>query len=267
MRILAGEAEGDIALRIADQDETITLLEVHADNGQLVLGKTYAQTLIDEGIVYGVDNQLSGSGSEDFNSQLGTYRIAGVDVVVPTGGTAGQILEKIDATDYNMQWATPGGGGGGLDNDVLQMRRTTPLQLTTAFVDVTMDATDEETDPAVIEHNGGSTDNADIKVTGVYRVTWSAEIRVETSSNSTITMDGRVRVNNSGSGAPGSFASSGAFNDSSIAGEDVHGFVSKQFDVSLTAGDFLTLQVEKVEISGSQDYDARNAQMNIERIL
>lgn len=26
---------------------------------------------------------------------------------VPSGGTAGQILEKIDATDYNTQWSTP----------------------------------------------------------------------------------------------------------------------------------------------------------------
>ena len=32
---------------------------------------------------------------------------------MPTGGTAGQVLEKIDGTDYNTQWATPSGGGGG----------------------------------------------------------------------------------------------------------------------------------------------------------
>lgn len=30
---------------------------------------------------------------------------------VPPGGTAGQVLEKIDGTDYNTQWATPAGGG------------------------------------------------------------------------------------------------------------------------------------------------------------
>lgn len=30
---------------------------------------------------------------------------------VPVGGTAGQVLEKIDGTDYNTQWATPSGGG------------------------------------------------------------------------------------------------------------------------------------------------------------
>lgn len=26
---------------------------------------------------------------------------------VPTGGTAGQVLEKVDSTDYNTHWATP----------------------------------------------------------------------------------------------------------------------------------------------------------------
>lgn len=31
---------------------------------------------------------------------------------VPTGGTTGQVLSKIDATDYNTQWTTSSGGGG-----------------------------------------------------------------------------------------------------------------------------------------------------------
>jgi hypothetical protein len=31
---------------------------------------------------------------------------------VPAGGTGGQVLEKIDGTDFNTQWATPSGGGG-----------------------------------------------------------------------------------------------------------------------------------------------------------
>jgi len=29
---------------------------------------------------------------------------------VPTGGTAGQVLSKVDATNYNLVWTTPGGG-------------------------------------------------------------------------------------------------------------------------------------------------------------
>jgi hypothetical protein len=32
---------------------------------------------------------------------------------VPTGGTAGQVLAKIDATDFNTQWVDQTGGGGG----------------------------------------------------------------------------------------------------------------------------------------------------------
>lgn len=31
---------------------------------------------------------------------------------VPTGGTAGQVLTKVDGTDFNTQWATPQSGGG-----------------------------------------------------------------------------------------------------------------------------------------------------------
>lgn len=32
---------------------------------------------------------------------------------VPTGGTSGQVLTKVDATDFNLSWSTPSGGGGG----------------------------------------------------------------------------------------------------------------------------------------------------------
>ena len=34
-------------------------------------------------------------------------------VGVPAGGTAGQVLAKINSTDYNTTWITPSGGGGG----------------------------------------------------------------------------------------------------------------------------------------------------------
>lgn len=35
----------------------------------------------------------------------------GVSPTVPSGGTTGQILSKIDSTDHNTQWVTPTGGG------------------------------------------------------------------------------------------------------------------------------------------------------------
>jgi len=34
---------------------------------------------------------------------------------LPTGGTTGQVLSKVDGTNYNVQWSTAGGGGGGVD--------------------------------------------------------------------------------------------------------------------------------------------------------
>ena len=34
-------------------------------------------------------------------------------VSVPAGGTTGQVLSKVSATDYALQWSTAGGGGGG----------------------------------------------------------------------------------------------------------------------------------------------------------
>ena len=44
-------------------------------------------------------------------SLVGDDGAAGVGV--PVGGTTGQVLSKIDGTDYNTEWATPAGGGGG----------------------------------------------------------------------------------------------------------------------------------------------------------
>lgn len=39
-----------------------------------------------------------------------TYVPVGGGVGIPSGGTTGQVLEKIDATNFNVQWSTPTGG-------------------------------------------------------------------------------------------------------------------------------------------------------------
>jgi hypothetical protein len=33
--------------------------------------------------------------------------------ILPQGGTAGQVLAKVNAVDYNVGWVSPSGGGGG----------------------------------------------------------------------------------------------------------------------------------------------------------
>ena len=59
---------------------------------------------------------VSAGGTERFDVMDGATGATGpqgaAGVGVPTGGTAGQVLSKVDGTDYNTQWITPSGGGG-----------------------------------------------------------------------------------------------------------------------------------------------------------
>ncbi len=125
LHLKAGEVSGDLALRVSDQDETFTIMEVEADSGHVVLGKTYAQTLTDNAIVYGVDNQNSGDAS-DFNTQEGVYRIGGSQMVYMTefqyassdaeSSTTSTTLQtkvtlttpSIPAGDYRLGWTWEG---------------------------------------------------------------------------------------------------------------------------------------------------------------
>jgi hypothetical protein len=58
---------------------------------------------------------LSGSGTVGATGPAGPQGATGATGPagpgVPTGGTAGQVLSKIDATNYNTQWTTPSTGG------------------------------------------------------------------------------------------------------------------------------------------------------------
>lgn len=58
----------------------------------------------------------------DFSIPQGAPGANGQDgadgVGVPAGGTAGQVLAKVDGTDYNTQWTTPSAGGGGGVDDI-----------------------------------------------------------------------------------------------------------------------------------------------------
>jgi hypothetical protein len=53
--------------------------------------------------------QASGGGVLTF-ADATTQSTAAIGI--PTGGTANQVLSKINSTDYNVQWSTPSGGGG-----------------------------------------------------------------------------------------------------------------------------------------------------------
>lgn len=108
MQIEAGEADGDIALHIADQDNSLIILEVHADIGQFVHGKTYAQTIIDNGIAYGIDNQWTAvAGREDFNTQVGIMRYAGIGIPLKIYDFYADQVEYPTGTDWDVNVGAP----------------------------------------------------------------------------------------------------------------------------------------------------------------
>ena len=77
-KIIAGEVAGDIGLRVADQDQSLTVVEVETGSGRTVFQRTYASTLAEFGVVYGIDHQGNNGGSyNDMNVQYGVYRHAG----------------------------------------------------------------------------------------------------------------------------------------------------------------------------------------------
>ena len=51
---------------------------------------------------------------------------------VPVGGTTGQVLAKVDATDYNTQWVTPSTGGSGVQVDLIATKTTNAQVLSLA---------------------------------------------------------------------------------------------------------------------------------------
>lgn len=66
--------------------------------------------------VPGPQGPAGATGSQGPAGATGSTGPAGPGVV--TGGAAGQVLAKIDATDFNTQWITPSAGGGGIPEPV-----------------------------------------------------------------------------------------------------------------------------------------------------
>lgn len=53
---------------------------------------------------------------------------------VPTGGTANQVLAKVDGTDYNTAWVTPNSGGGSAPTLQLRVSQTAGIPYTQADI-------------------------------------------------------------------------------------------------------------------------------------
>ena len=168
-----------------------------------------------------------------------------LDVTVTASGSLPQNNRDIGVVIF-----TAGGGGGGTPGDQagVQVRRTTALAFTDAWVDVTLDATDFENDPTVVEHDA-ITDRITLKEAGPYWVTY----RVDTDQPAPITQwqtlaQARVRVNDTGAELEGSDSSEQALEDGSLVGDAaVWPSLQAGFIYDAAANDFLTLQIQKTD--------------------
>jgi hypothetical protein len=80
--------------------------------GQKIVDEWGALTVTGADLFQGLRREalaVSGGGAPGTDGADGADGADGVGV--PAGGTAGQVLEKIDGTDFNTQWATLSGGG------------------------------------------------------------------------------------------------------------------------------------------------------------
>ena len=99
-----------------DYNGSSYVMHTDAGAGTLPTNTTYWQVLANKGDTgatgatgpTGPTGPQGVAGSNGANGTNGTNGTDGTDGVgVPVGGTAGQVLSKIDGTDYNTQWSPP----------------------------------------------------------------------------------------------------------------------------------------------------------------
>jgi len=148
-----------------------------------------------------------------------------------------------------------GGGGGGVPGDQAQVqaRRTTAFAIPTgAFADVTLDVTDEENDAAVLDHDLiTNTDNIIIGTDkGPTEIHVNISIDAPVSIGDTFQVQARLRADDA-TVIPGSLHETTVFQDSSIGGDDVGAHLSFTVQADLTGVGFITLQMQKISLSGA----------------
>jgi hypothetical protein len=177
-----------------------------------------------------------------------------------TGGGLERVLTESDL-----------GAGGAVANNAVQARRTTSFTIVASFGDVTLDATDVETDAAVIEHDA-VTDRIVVKETGTYKIEYELDIdNALVAGSDLILVEGRVRLNDAGTGINGSLASTSAFRDTSVGTGNENRFfshLSNGFIANLTAADFVTLQLNQIpDTGGLEVFTAENVSLQVTRLL
>ena len=182
---------------------------------------------------------------------------AQVNTVTSVFGRVGAVVAV--AGDYTTSLVTNASAVAGatssdalnnLRNAAAQARRTTTLALTTAFADIDLNATDVETNSAIIDHLAGTPDRISFVVAGLYLIHWHFRIEPIGVTNSTALIEGRVRVNDT-TVLNGSNMNITNFDDNSIEGNDFQGGLGASFLYQAAASDFITLQARYVQVSSN----------------
>lgn len=204
-----------------------------------------------------IENEATGSGP--------IIRAAGadtnIDIIIDPKGTGNVVLDSLKwpnadgtvdqvlKTDGAGQLSWVGSGGGASTTlSAVQTRRTTSFNITTSFANVPLDSTDVETDATVIEHNNTSTERIDIKVNGIYTVLYNLYTIITSGVSSRVTVFTRV-LKNGTTLLAGSDLDVGMYYSGST-GQTENPTSNRSVTMSLSAGDYLTLQTKYVEYLG-----------------
>jgi hypothetical protein len=111
---------------------------------------------------------------------------------VPAGGTAGQVLTKVDGTDFNTQW-TDAASGGGLDVQLFVTPTVSQTISALAGAGTSTRLEFSQTNPAGAQLTGGNTWNGSVFTVGAQGAGWyqiTAATRGVQSNGSTLSAVG-----------------------------------------------------------------------------
>lgn len=134
-----------------------------------------------------------------------------------------------------------------IDVITVQARRTSAFLIQQPFQDITFDVTDFETNSSIIEHDNTNTDRITIKESGIYLVHYNVSFGPMDVDLQTGTVIGRLRINDS-TVIPGSESYAGLTRVAFFGGSP-HNHLSNYIAVSLSSGDYLTLQLGNIVLN------------------
>lgn len=158
-----------------------------------------------------------------------------------------------DGTVWNVLENTP---SALVEFPIAQARRTTNYTLTTSYTDVTLDTTDLENDIAILDHNDTTRDRLDIGKTAIYQIVYS--YTAGGTAGATHESFGRVRVNDT-------TVLSGSETVTRSAGGQ-YSTATASFLVNLTAGDFVSLQLQRDGVTDTTQGDIHFAIAKLEGV-